>query len=152
MTATSTAPTTSVYNLADLAEMAGSPDKSTPAELEALRDELIARGLLDWTSDRDGGALTASDDDFYAAVSAVLVAVGDSDTPDGDTTVTHPAHADCGSCHRSETHDGLERVSAEHWEPAGTITRWAAEDAAVELRAREDAEGLALLESMGAPT
>lgn len=62
--------TTRVHHLSDLAYMAGS--ETTDSEAEALRDLLIERDLLVWTSDRDGGTLTCTDDEFYQALSDIL--------------------------------------------------------------------------------
>lgn len=66
MTNHTTTITTRIWHLSDLAHMAGSD--TTHAEAEAFRDLLIERDFLSWTSDRDGGALTCTDDEFYQAL------------------------------------------------------------------------------------
>jgi hypothetical protein len=58
-----------VHHLTDLALMAG--DLTTEDEARQLRDILVARGLLTWASDAEGGWLTATEPEFAAALNEV---------------------------------------------------------------------------------
>jgi hypothetical protein len=59
-----------IWHLSHLQQMMGSD--ATEAETVALREVLVERGLLAWSSDRDGGSLIATDLEFSEAVSEVL--------------------------------------------------------------------------------
>lgn len=65
-----TTTTTDVLSLGYLAQLAGS--ETTDQIAQTLRDLLIERDLLVWKSDKNGGTLTCTDNEWEQAMIAVL--------------------------------------------------------------------------------
>ena len=57
--------TTNITDLGHLTDLLGS--ECSDADVEIARDNLIAAGLLHWENDFEGGVLTGTDAEFYAA-------------------------------------------------------------------------------------